>query len=200
MDPDGEKLGTVTRVVLEPETQSIVSVVAAHAGFNDREVVVPIERVESTDLDVLTVGLWPSEFDRLGDFEDTRNLAPPPDPDEVTSDIVKDPDVPDVLPVGAATGIESVAFTPILEEDTHVATGDLVVDRSTEVWANDGLAGKLKSVSADDDTLEVTGFLVESGLVFVKDKEVDLDIVQRISSEAIVLKVSRSAVKSLEDV
>jgi sporulation protein YlmC with PRC-barrel domain len=192
-DPEGGKRGSLRRTILDDEAEAVIEVTAEHSAFDEREVIIPMEYVLDADDVTVTVDLTEDEFNKLEDYATERNVAPPPAAAEVTSDIVKDPDVPDVPPVGAATGVESIAFTPLLEEAVHVPPGDVALDSNTRIYANDGELGHLKAVNIDDDTLQIQFLAVESGFVFLKDTDVPLDLVEDIRAETIVLRVSKAS-------
>jgi len=159
-NPDGDVLGTLQRVVYQPESSQVVSLVVLHAGWSERQVFVPIGEVNGADDESVEIRLPAEKYDELDIYSETRNVAPPPDAAEVSSDLVHEPlDVPDVLPVGAATGVESIAFTPIIEELSYVLPGEQVIDHATVVWAIDGEVGKVSSVLVDDETMQLIGSL-----------------------------------------
>jgi len=196
-NPDGDVLGTLQRVVYQPESSQVVSLVVLHTGWSEREVFVPIGRVNGADDEAVEIGLSSEQYDDLDIYSETRNVAPPPDATEVSSDLVHEPmDVPDVLPIGAATGVESIAFTPIIEELSYVLPGEQVIDHATVVWAIDGEVGKVSSVLVDDETKQLSGFQVTRGIVFTHSARVPMDWVENILPETIVLTVDRAKVES----
>jgi hypothetical protein len=190
-DPDGGKLGTLRRAILDDEAQAVIEITAEHAAFDEREVIIPMEFVLDSDDVTVEVDLTEDEFNGLEEYARIRNVAPPPDAAEVGSDIVKGPDVPDVLPVGAATGIESIAFTPIEEEAVRTPPGDVALESNTRVYATDGELGHVKAVGIDGDTLSVQFIAVESGFVFLKDRDVPIDLIEAIRPETVVLRVAK---------
>jgi uncharacterized protein YrrD len=188
--PDGGKLGELVRLVYDLAAQQVHSIVVLRNRVNGGEVLVPVGVIQSADDEAVLLDVDEEQFATFEPFEHTHNLAPPPDAAEVTSDLIHDPvDVPDVAPVGAATGVESIAFTPIVEEDMNVPTGDQVLDRSTTVWATDAEVGHLKAAWVSDQSGQVTDFLAERGLIFPHDTLVPIDLVLSIHSETIVLTV-----------
>jgi uncharacterized protein YrrD len=195
--PDGEKLGELRHVVYDPDTTQIVYLVVEHSGFEGREVLVPIGAVEGADDDAVTLELSRQQFDSLRDFVTDRNVAPPPDAANITEDEITEPvNVPDVPPVGAATGVESIAFTPIVQEIRHIPGRDEVIDGNSVVWATDGEVGKVRVVEMNDQTERITGFVVEKGLIFHHDLFVPIDWVENIRPEVIVLNVDQARVKA----
>ncbi len=196
-NPDGDVLGTLQRVVYHPESSLVVSLVVLHAGWSERQVFVPIGEVNGADDESVEIRLPAEKYDELDIYSETRNVAPPPDAAEVSSDLMHEPlDVPDVLPVGAATGVESIAFTPIIEELSYVLPGEQVIDHATVVWAIDGEVGKVSSVLVDDETMQLSGFQVTWGVVFTHSARVPMDWVENVLPETIVLTVDRATVET----
>ncbi len=195
-NPDGEVLGTLQRVVYQPESSQVVSLVVLHAGWSERQVFVLIGQVNRADDEAVEIGISAEQYDELDIYSETRNVAPPPDAPEVSSDLVHEPmDVPDVLPIGAATGVESIAFTPIIEELSYLLPGEEVIDHATVVWAIDGEVGRVSSVLVDDETMQLSGFQVQRGVVFTHFARVPMDWVENILPETIVLTVDRTTVE-----
>lgn len=184
---DGTRLGELTRVVIDPETRTVDCFVVEAAHLEEREVKLPLESVDSTDDETVTVTLTREEFDDLPEYSVARNTAPPPELDVASEDVTP--------PVGAATGIESIAFVPIVEEDTYIPTGDDVLDRSTEVWATDGLVGALRAVLVDADTRAIGYLVVRHGTIFTHELTVPAAYIGSARTGAILLSVPRAKVE-----
>lgn len=197
---NGDRLGEVHRVVYDPQTTEIVSIVVHGAGLAGDDVLIPIGLVDSADIDDVVVNVSDTQFDHFETFVTERNIAPPPDAANVTSDLIQQPaDVPDVPPVGAATGVESIAFTPVLEESQHVPTGDVVIDGATTVWATDGEVGRVTEVRVDDQTNRVVSLITERGAMFKHANEIAAEYIKSVLPENITLSVSRAELTSDDD-
>lgn len=198
--PDGGKLGELHRLVYDPETRQIASLVVTHNALDGREIIVPIGVVQTSDDESVEIAASEGQFDDFEDFATVHNLAPPPDPDEPVADLIHDPiDVADVPPVGAATGIESIAYTPVIEEDLHVPGGDQILDKSTEVWATDGKVGHLTQVRISDESRQIQSLIVEHGFLFLHDTEVPFVDVENVKSEVIILAVPKASLGGADD-
>lgn len=188
--PDGGKLGQLRRLIMDPDTGQIASLVVTHNAFDGREVIVPLGVVNGADDEAIELAASEQQFDDFDDYMTERNVAPPPDAGNVTSDLIHDPvDVADSPPIGAATGIESIAFTPVLQETVHVPGGDEVLDGETVVWATDKELGQLRQIRTNDQTSRVMELIVERGFVFKHDTAIPFETVATVRSETIVLSV-----------
>ncbi|GAC1404495.1 MAG: hypothetical protein NVSMB52_18340 [Chloroflexota bacterium] len=195
--PDGGRLGELHRIVYNPATERVVSVVVLEARLDGREVIVPLQAVTAADDEALTLSVSEDQFI---DFEfyslGAHNIAPPPDSAEFTSDIVQEPlDVPDVPPIGAATGIESIAFTPLIEEEINVDVGDQVIDGQTTVWATDGEVGRVSRVRVSEETHMILSIVVEKGLVFKQDVDVPISVIENVQLESVILSVAQEVLE-----
>jgi uncharacterized protein YrrD len=192
---DGERLGELTRVVYEGDNRTIDFLVAQSVHMGERELKIPLETIQTTDDETVQVDLTGDEFEALEEYSSSHNVAPPPDRDFADID-GEDELAPgsETPPVGAATGIESIAFTPIVEESVYIPSGDGVIDRSTEVWATDGLVGNVRGVTIDDTSRRMRELLVKHGTIFTHESVVPAQYIESMRTDAIVLTVERAAV------
>jgi uncharacterized protein YrrD len=183
-----QRLGELRGAVCEPEGGTVIALVCRSAHFGERELLVPLESVQFTDDVTVQLDMAEEEFESLQDYSSSRNVAPPPDRDHADPEGEEGlPPSTDVPPVGAATGIESIAFTPIVQESVYIPTGDEVLDGTTEVWATDGQVGTLRALTVLDGTGTIGGLLVREGTVFVHDIAVPGSAIAQIRSGAVVL-------------
>jgi sporulation protein YlmC with PRC-barrel domain len=194
---DGDEVGSLRRLVFDPGTAQVVSLVVEHNAFDEREVLVPIGAVNDSDTDATYLEVSREQFDGMPDFMIERNVAPPPDSANVTSDLIKEPiDVPDVPPVGAATGVESIAFTPVLQESMRVPRDDEIIDSDMEIWASDVELGRVRNLVVDEQTHRISIFVLREGFIFTHDVDIPMDWVDHIRPESIVLKVDKATVEA----
>ena len=177
-DRGGNALGTLQRAIYDPGTQQVMALVATEGGLSERQVVIPIGVVDGTDDDAVTLELSRQQFAGLDDYvASARNIAPPPNVDNIDEDQITDPiDIPDVPPIGAATGVESIAFTPIIEETTNVPAVDQVLDTGTAVWATDGDVGQLRVLEVSDETNRIAAIVFGGGGNIAGSIEMPADI------------------------
>ena len=192
---EDEKLGDLRQIVLDPETREVVSLVVQHAGFDERELIVPIGAVDAADHSGISLELSSDQFNQLEIFADTRNIAPPPVADNLEEDTNIPPEiVPDVPSIGAATGVESIAFTPVIEEDEHIPARDETIDGECTIWATDGEIGRVSDVRVDDQTNRIVSFAIEKGFIFKHEIEIPVDWVEDIRPGSIILKVEKATI------
>lgn len=197
---EDEKLGELRRVLYDPATGEVTSLVVQHSGFDERRMLVPIGAIDTADHGGVVLALSRDQFEGLEEAGERYNVAPPPTADnlEVAENLAPE-EVPDVPPVGAATGVESIAFTPVVEETSFAPEGIEGVDGDTVIQALDGELGRVADILVDDQTRRIQGFAVEKGLIFKSEVEVPGDVVSEIRPGTIVLNVERDALEGAGD-
>jgi len=77
-DREGKSVGTVSRLVLHPESREVAAIVVQQGVFDRREVVVPLNKVASFEGDEVRLDLRASELAGFGLFN-APSLKPMPD-------------------------------------------------------------------------------------------------------------------------
>jgi len=196
-EEEGGKLGELRHVIYDSPSRQVKALIVQHTGFSGSAVVVPFDVVMRSDEDATYIKLSAQEFDRLEKYAYGQNTAPPPaeyDPSTKAEDFAQElMDVPNVPPVGAAEGITSIAFTPVMDVWLNVPEGSLVIDDATAVTAQDGDIGQVRHVLTDEQGV-LEGFVAEKGLFFTTDVEIRLPWVQEVTSGKVVLNLSKAEV------
>jgi uncharacterized protein YrrD len=195
---DGRKLGELRHVVLDPDVRHVISLVVQESGFDGHAVIVSADDIDSADGTSVYLSLSREQLDQLPRFAYGRNVAPPPadvDSEVTSSDQAQEPvDVPDVPPVGAAAGITSIGFTPIVEIRRNLPPDAIVVDDHTIVAATDGDIGHVRHVRQDDQTRQLTSFVVRKGFVFAHDVHIPIDWLAGVQGHRLMLRVDKRTV------
>jgi len=189
MGREGETLGKLKHVIVDPKTNEVVEIVLGESGLLGRDVIVPVGAVNFADHDTLSVELDKDQADKLQAFAVTHYINP-------TGEISGYPTgaliAPGMSPVGAASGLETIGMVPIVEVTEQIPEGDVDLEPGTEVWATDGRIGSVRDVLVDDQTRRVRGFVVEKGFVFHTDVEIGMDQVATVGADRVTLKVSKA--------
>ncbi len=198
LERGGDSLGTLQRAIYDPGTRQVVALVATESGLTPRQLVVPIGTVATSEGDSVTLELSRQQFAELDEYiVSARNIAPPPDVDVIDEDEITEPiDIPDVAPIGAAMGVESIAFTPIIEEITTMPGVDQVLDSGTAVWARDGDVGQLRSILTNDQTHRLSAIIVGGDGNVAGSIELPAEQISSVQTGTIILTVDRATVES----
>ncbi|MGI8824155.1 MAG: PRC-barrel domain-containing protein [Chloroflexota bacterium] len=195
----GDKFGELQGIVYDPQSHHVMALVVQQSGLAGEDTLVTARAISGTDMDgeEVYLNLTPDQFANMKPlYERSDNIAPPPDAANVVSNTVREPfDIPDVPPLGAAVGVESIAFTPLIQEITNLRQQDVLVGRSTLVRAMDGDVGQVVRVFVDDDSGSMTGLVAERGLVFTHDVFVPMHTVASLNQDEIELNVDKGVLQ-----
>lgn len=192
---DGIRLGDLHKVVFDRATGEVTSLVVDPDGLEADFRLMPIGAVNSADRMEIFVALSPEQFTNLPRYAEVRNVAPPPLAENLEDEENKEPEmVPDVPPVGAATGVESIAFTPILQADTAIPAQDSVIDASFTVRATDGVVGQVHEVIVDNETNRITRLGVNRGTFFTNEVDIPAGWLREIGPDWIGISADMATV------
>lgn len=207
---DGEKIGTVDRLVLDTETNELRKFVV-HKGFifsEDR--IADIEMVTGLDDDGNVRLSVPSTDDRaLPPFvEETYRVA---SEDEAThlgygSYMNTAPYAPIWYAPGGATGSYQPGGGPffhgaettsgVLETRSNLPDDTMSLDTGTDVVGSDGdKVGEVDEILTDADG-HVSGFVVKSGFIFKTDVHIPMSAVESITGSHIMLNMTGDEAES----
>jgi len=198
LERSGEKVGSLEHIVLNPETLQIVYVSVQPSEMELDELLVPVGAIDSADDMEVQLAIDEDEFDSLKPFSTYYNIAPPPDTEETEEPGL--PLVPAEPAIGAATGIESIAFTPILREQTVIPGQDVTIDRDTVAYAPDGEVGKVHRIDVSDETKRIVALVVKGGRLHEVDLDVPVEVVGEFTSDTVTLKVAQKDLRPVIDV
>lgn len=197
---DGVRLGDLHAVVFDRATGEVTSLVVDPDGQEAEYRLLPIGAVDSGDATEVFAALTNDQFVDLPRFAEVRNIAPPPTADNLETDENLEPEnVPDIPPVGAATGVESIAFTPVLEEEIAVPAEDSVIDNGFTVRATDGDVGQVQDIVIDNQTNRITYVSVARGTVFEHDVDIPAGWLREIGPDWIGINVDLATVQKHAD-
>jgi sporulation protein YlmC with PRC-barrel domain len=200
VDSEGQSVGTVSRLVLHPETRQVVALVVQQGVVNRREIVVPIGKVTNFT-DGVHLALRASELASLDRF-DGYGLRPMPDRWPmpagfdlrsfflVAGDGWTAATLPFVMTSPSATGTPAVTVDPAPEEPAIAA--------DTPVYDNAGRRiGEVEGVEMDPASGRITRIIVRRGLLFRTETAIPASVVASVT-DRVVLGVGADELKKLE--
>lgn len=207
---DGQRLGQLERVVLDPETKLITHLVISSGGLLDgRERVVAIEWVAETTPNQITLHIEEDDLDELPKFE-TPHYVPrsedtslPPTP-PVAAAGQSNPAYGAPM-IGAALDPHSVEPAPdelvVTHIDRNIPRGTVPLKEGAKVITAEGKhAGDLERVLADPDVDQVTHLLMSKGILAKEKKLIPIQWATLIGEEEVQLGVHESAIEDLDAV
>lgn len=197
---DGLVAGEIERVVMEPSTNNLLSLVVRMGLRQARHIVVPIGEVERATKEKVHLRLTAEDLDAMPDFVESE-YAPPPyqwvPPSIYPPAHVLVP-VPGHVDLGQPT-VEEPSRRPTLPAGLpHYAPAEsIAISEGTEVYCTDGRIGTVDEVITDPRTNRVTSFVVRKGKWLPRDIVVDAAMVSRASEYRIDLACRKEEVNKL---
>jgi len=204
VDREGKSVGTVSRLILHPQSQHVVAIVVQQGVLDRREIVVPVNRVESFRNEVrLTLGA--SELAGL-DLFDMMSLRPMPDQWKmpagfdlrsfflVPGDGWTEAMLPFVLTSPAVSG------TPAYFRDPNAPGGvtEPAIAKAAPVYDNAGKRlGEVEGFEIDPASDRITRVIIRRGVLFHTETPIPAGWIASVD-DRITLSVSANEAKELE--
>lgn len=192
----GEKLGSLERVVLKPESNVVTSLVVRTGAFFDKqEKVVPIELVSTASDNSIILRQGASALDVLPLFEEKQLVSE----GDMTDEPRMSEDVPPVIYGYPGTSVVVPShdrFVTVFER--NIPDGTVAMKEGAKVLASEGTqVGQVESVLVDPEMDKVTHLRISSGF-FVKDtKVIPIHWVKQVAEDEIYLVVKKASVEKL---
>jgi sporulation protein YlmC with PRC-barrel domain len=177
--PDGEQVGTINKVIFDPETNTVHEIVVETPDLVGRLVLVPVSMLREDPGDVLTVAADRDAVDALPDYEGAR-YNDQPEGWEVSENYVPGGDM--------LAGALQYPVVPMMEE-SNAPAGSVELSQGTEVQCLDGRFGVVDQVLTDEAD-QITGLVVRPDDEAVPPLLVPLDLIT--SSDSLMVQLNCS--------
>jgi sporulation protein YlmC with PRC-barrel domain len=205
LDRDGKSVGTVSRLVLHPESRQVVALVVQQGVINRRDVVVPLNKVASF-AGAVRLDLRASDLAGL-DLFDAQHLRPVPDhwPMPMGFDqrsfflVAGDGWTEAVLPFQLTS--PAVSGTPAYVRDPDAPEGspEPAIAAATPVYDNAGQrVGDVEGAELDHATGRITRIIVRRGRLFHTETPIPASVIAEVADDRITLSVGGDELKKLE--
>ncbi len=204
---NGQRLGQLERVVLDPETKVITNLVISRGSLVDKEErVLPIEMVAEATENQITLRAQASNLEAFPVFESPHYVVTGEEPQDPPSPLaVAAPNPAYGTPIVAAA-LDPIPTEPIPDEvvatriDRNIPEGTVAMKEGSRVITTEGKhAGNVERILADDRAEQVTHLLISKGLLFKHKKLIPIKWVSMVGEEEIHLRVKQAAVEELAD-
>jgi sporulation protein YlmC with PRC-barrel domain len=191
---DGEEVGRVKHLVLDPATTELRTAVVEHGMLSRESRMVPIASVTSANEKEIRVDFTKGQFEELPEFVQTDYTSPPPGY---------------ALPVSYPGGglLWPLGYpTPTVEEPA-VGSGEAyqredelrqrnlenaVIDTDSEVLSRDGeKIGEVEQFEIDSVTGKPARLVVRKGFLLTKSLEVPMSAIASVDDGAVILNLSK---------
>lgn len=181
---DGEKLGVVDSLVVEPDNGSIQAIVVRKGLFFPTDRILPVQMVTAVEGNKVRVNISKDDAEQLTEYMDSAYVMPPagyyggygymwPAASVYTRDLMVDEQIRERMPDAI-----------ILSE------GTLVVDRDGDE------VGRITEI-ASDDRGRVTGFRVEEGLFRHHEHYIPANTVVKADDTIVQLSVDKGTLENV---
>lgn len=192
---DGQEIGTVDRLIVDPESGGVKAAVLRRGALLTRDVEVPLDALQVDADGAVTVLYSAAEVEALPEFEPDRYVSPP---------------LEYVSPVGypatglawpssyglpaSATGegeaIDGETMRAIDEEMERQNLENAVVGVGSQVLGRDGeKVGDVHEIAFDEETGRITRLVVRRGLIFADEREVPVSLIASVDDDFVYLSV-----------
>lgn len=197
----GKKLGTLNRVILDPNTREVTHIVIERGFLTTENKMVDMHRVNS-EIEDRIILLPPEEsFDEFQDFEESQyvNLDAAEYPQgEVHSSFWAPPT--NTAWWQATAHIPSHHGTPVYSVDTrqNIPEGTVALAEGAKVLSRDEKhVGDIEQLIVEPEDNRVTHLVVREGLLFKERKLVPVTWISRVEEEQVHLSVGSGTLDKL---
>jgi uncharacterized protein YrrD len=201
---EGDKVGTVNRVVIDPRTKEVTHLVVEKGFLFTTDKVIPVGAVEREMEDQLVLSQGSRDYSEYPDYEETT-YVPLYDQTLDADDVALTSPMPVYWypPVGSVGRFESGGmYFPFKEEsETNIPEGTVALQEGAEVLDSGGESiGRVRKIFTYEDTGVMTHFVLERGSMLNKNRVVvPMDWVREIGEDSVRLAVPELVLNELPE-
>lgn len=204
---DGDKVGRIERVVIDPRTRDITHIVVAQGFLFSEDRVVPIEWIDEAAGDRITLRsrLDEDEVETLPRFEEVDFL--PLTPPEPTEEQAGYPNPVVWYPTAGIAwwtnpGLRGFYTRPafVVEEEENVPEGTIGLKHGARVIAADGEhVGNVEQVITAGEDNRATHLVISQGMLFPEKKLVPTTWINAVEEDRVVLAVGSTLLEQVRE-
>ena len=202
LSADGVDLGKIHRIIFDPKSAKVKSIILKKGVFLARDVAVPIEDVRAATPERVELSLSGADVDKAPDFVEAGYTWP----HETWNSPYGWPTGGVMWPLADAgfggdfgyTETTSQAPDSVVEREKQQDLENAVVGKGSEVLAKGGeKVGEVHNLVIDPASHKPSSVIVRSGFVFTEDVEIPGDWVDTYDNYKITLNVDKPTVERL---
>jgi len=201
---DGERVGTIDRVVLEPDTKEVTHLVVQKGFLFTEDKVVPMSLVGPATEDQVTLRQDADGLEELPDFEESHYVpidrGPEPTPGEMrpVRPLYWYPPIGAWWTIGGYTSYVKPQY--VVKTEKHIPEGTVALEEGAKVVSSDGdHVGDIERIFTDPLEDRATHLLISEGLFLKEKKLVPTKWIAKIFEDAVHLAVDSDLVDSLPE-
>jgi uncharacterized protein YrrD len=191
----GEKVGTISRIVIDAKTRDVTDVVVERGAFPKNEKVIPVGLVDLEKEDRLMLRETNQNVDEFLDYETTHyvEVERAGAPYENVEANYWYPPVNFQLQAPRAGLVSEVVPDQVVQTETSIPEGRVAIAQGAEVMsADDKHIGKVEQVITNSESNTVTHFVIGKGFLLKEHKIVPAAWVDSVANDKIRLSVESS--------
>ncbi len=197
---EGNKAGVVEKVVIDRNTNELVSIVVRLPFTAGRELAVPVEEIDRATWDKVYLKLTLAELENMPDFVES-DYVPPPRHWGQSSVFPREHVLvprPQHVDLGQPTVGENPHGAEAPVTSTRYPTSEAItITEGTEVFCQDGRVGTVDEIITDRHTNRVASFVVRKGTWLPKDVVVPSSLVSSYDKHRVILACRKDELNDL---
>lgn len=191
---EGEEIGKVERVILDPNTREVEALVVHRGLILTRDVVVPLSLVQGADRSGVNLRIGRDQLRDLPDFVE-RHYVP-----RLSEGAVNYPYAPGSMLFPLAPPY-AVAGPPVPyrqpDKETPTPPEGVDISQGTTVLTVNGPIGVVDELRTDALADRVSTIVVKKGMGLSKDAEIPIEFVEEVTDDQIRLSLTTQQVEEL---
>jgi uncharacterized protein YrrD len=199
INADGEKIGKIDRVVLDPKTKEVSHLVIKKGLIFKREKVLPVEQIESAMEDRVSLREGAGDPDSLSDFEEKHHILSHSRPGYAPQFFWYYPG-PGMRwwGPGAYPGYPPPPYVTRVERNIPGETKPLE-EGAEVVSSDDEKVGEVNKIYTEDSENRITHLLISKGLISKEKKLIPTHWIDKVFETEVRLRVRKDIVEGLPD-
>lgn len=195
----GEKIGTISRIVIDAKTRDVTDIVVERGGLFKDEKVIPVGLVDLENKDRIMLRETNQNVDDFLDYE-TTHYVPLEDAGAHYGKIDTYYWYPPVNFQTPTGGILPIRPDYVLQTESSIPEGRIAIAEGAQVIsADDKHMGNVEQVIANSETNNVTHFVIGKGLLLKEHKLVPAQWVTSVDEDKVYLSVEARLFDRLPD-
>lgn len=198
----GEKIGTLSRVVIDARTRDVTDIVVDRGGFTGGEKVIPIGLVDREHDDRIQLRETNQGVDDFLEYETTHYVALDhvDEPYENIQASFWYPPTNLSLAPGGGGMLPDVAPDRVSHTETSIPEGRITLSQGAQVFSSDEKhLGNVDQVVVDANSNQLSHFVIGKGFLFKEHKLVPAQWIDRVREDKVYLAVEARLFDRLPD-
>ena len=199
---DGEDAGKIDRLILDPETNRVKSIVVHKGLLLSRDAEIPLDDLQMSEDGIVHLALSSRQLDRLPQFYEEEYMTPASSYIPPVPSLVDPLYIPTSTPLPPVEPLATTATGPGDEAGAAQAAmfsqdlANAVVGVDSAVVARDGeQVGHVHDLIFHPETGVLESIVVKHGLLFTSDQTLSAELIDSIDDGVIYLKIDAASAR-----